>query len=92
MNTAPITSAMTPTTSAAPELYGLVQPSACESVEDLSQLVTPLLVEKFKFKGDAAEALEVQVHFFLGKNDLGKNDIFNDKVCAHMATSYLHNK
>ena len=69
---------MTPAT---PESIGLVQTSACESAEDLSRLVTPLLVEKFKFKGAAVEELEVQVHHFLEKNG-----IFNDSVFAHMAT------
>ena len=64
-NTAPVTNAMIPATPVTPELIGLVQTSACESAEDLSRLVTPLLVEKFKFKGSAAEEVEVQVHLFL---------------------------
>ena len=45
--------------------------------------MTPCLVKKFKFKGDAVEALEVQIHFFFEKNGtFNKNSAF-----VHMATS-----
>ena len=81
LNTAPVTTAMIPATPATLELIGQVQTSACESAEDLSRLVTPLLVEKFKFKGDAVEELEVQVHLFLEKKC-----VQNDSIFAHMAT------
>jgi len=83
-NTALVADATTPATPATLEPIGLVQTSACESLEDLSQLVTPLLVDKlkFKFKGAAVEELEVQLHLFMEKNG-----IYNDIVFSYMATS-----
>ena len=71
----------TATIPATPASIGLIANSTCETAEELAILVTPLLMEKFRFKEDAEKELLCQAQLLFEKSG-----VTNDSLYAYMAT------
>ena len=69
-------------TPATPASIGMSANSTCETAEELAILLTPLLMEKFRFKTDTEEELLRQTQFFLGKTGVTNDCLY----AAYMAT------
>ena len=68
-------------TPATPASIGMTANSTCETAEELAVLLTPLLMEKFRFKTDTEAELLRQTQSFLEKTG-----VTNDSLYAYMAT------
>ena len=64
-----------------PASIGMTANSTCETAEELAILVTPLLMEKFRFKTDNEQELLRQAQLFSEKSGVTNNSLY-----VYMAT------